>query len=890
MVAQGIPAKPFARLHDVTVHPLLACNLGCDYCYQNAERTSEPVSLRKSGAEWAGRNTAARFAATLLLALALAGLGLPTVANSAIVVNSLADDAAPPAGTVTLRSALATAASGETIVFANSLNGGTIELSIIGNAHSRLKAEVMGMMDTPSGPVSYLVGYLSRDYGKSALEARKNVVIDASALPSGITLKWVGGEANPARVLAVYGDLTLTHVTITGGMSVAEALPPNPDDPYDQLSTHARGAGLAVWGVAHLEHCTLYNNHCKRASTVPARSRDSGVFGGGIYADIVEMHDCLVSGNSVAASGVSGGGVFAVGGAGSAKTISKIDRSAITGNHITGFIAYGGGVYSDGGGIGNRKTLELRNCTIARNLVDYPAPVSNSYSYWRGGGVYMSNGYLLVQSCTVVENEVHGVARTDKLGKSNLAGGIAATVGNAHAVESMTIGHSVIAGNTVWEFGGGSRQHDIFTGSLFRFRSMGYNRIGTIDFSQMLVPVGVTTWYSLCRRHYPKAGDEDGVDVADVLNLTSGITRSGTILSAGVDAPNPAVLQYNPRGNALDQVPMSSYSVSETNAEYAIQTGATDTFLAIVLARIGSHYGLGSFASDFTTDFAQFLASVDIDSVTPGLQPYTSPTGTPILTLAATQWFGPAATWPQELPNHPYIEFWHRLDSALRARNIPGMGQELLDDDAWTALFSSGHLTENPSIDMSVWTTGYGVVTETVDQLGTARPASTHADIGACEYDSPPLLGDLDGDGMDDAFELRIADANEADAIEGPAEVAPLDDFDHDGVPNLAEYHFGMDPTQGGQRDHLLVPGRADLDGQPCNTISYRRLIDMRAARGVVQQSGDLQHWTALDAAALQVVAAQDMGDGTEQVTLRVPPPTPETGRTFLRVVVETIP
>ena len=193
---------------------------------------------------------------------------------------------------------------------------------------------------------------------------------------------------------------------------------------------------------------------------------------------------------------------------------------------------------------------------------------------------------------------------------------------------------------------------------------------------------------------------------------------------------------------------------------------------------------------------------------------------------------------------------------------------------------------------MSVWATGYGVVAETVDQLGAARPVNTRGDIGACEYDSPALLGDRDrdGDGMDDAFEMWIADADRADAIGGPADVAPLDDFDHDGVPNLVEYYFGMDPTQGGQRDHLLVTGRAELGGQPCDTISYRRLIDTRTLRGVLQESTDLEHWTALDEAALQVVTAQDMGDGIERVTFRVPPSTPETGRTFLRVLVEAIP
>lgn len=614
-------------------------------------------------------------ASAALSALALTFLGISSADCTPIVVNSLEDIAAPPAGTVTIRSALANAPSGESIIFDQSLNGGTIELSIIGDAHTQLKAEVMGMRDEPSGPISYLVGYFNRDYGKSALYAQKNVIIDASALSAGITMKWVGGMTNPARVLAVYGDLTIKNVTVTGGLSVAEALPPNPEDEYDQLSTHARGAGLAVWGVANLDSCTLYDNHCKRDTSVPSRSRDSGVFGGGIYADIVEMQNCQVSGNSLSASGVSGGGVFAVGGAGSGKTISTLEQSSITGNHITGLLAYGGGVYSDGGGIGNQKTLELRNCTIAKNLVDFLAPVS--FGYWRGGGVYMSNGLMFVKSCTVVQNEVHGVPRTGDLGRTNLAGGIAGTIGNAHAVERMTIGHSIVAGNTVSEFRGRTYAQDIFTGSLFEFRSLGYNRIGYIDFSQMLVPVGVENWHSLCRRHYPKTGDQEGVSLANVLNLSGGIVRSETILSTGVDAPNPAILHYKPRGSALDQVPSSSYPVNLTFAEYSIRRNARNNFLAIVLARIETHFGLAGFANDFTDDFEQFLGSVDIDPTTPGLQPYMNPNGTPIITLDATQWLGPAATWSQELANYPYMEFWHRLDAALHARNIPGMSRKV---------------------------------------------------------------------------------------------------------------------------------------------------------------------------------------------------------------------
>ena len=172
---------------------------------------------------------------TLFAALSMVVVGC-AVHHEPIVVNSLEDIELPPDETITLRSALASAASGKAIVFDPSLDGGTIELSIVGEEHATLKGEVMGIREEPSGPVSYLLGYFERDYGRSALYARKSVVIDASDLPSGITLAWTGGESNPARVLAVYGNLAMTNVSITGGWSVAEELPPpNPDDERGQL-------------------------------------------------------------------------------------------------------------------------------------------------------------------------------------------------------------------------------------------------------------------------------------------------------------------------------------------------------------------------------------------------------------------------------------------------------------------------------------------------------------------------------------------------------------------------------------------------------------------------------------------------------------------------------
>jgi hypothetical protein len=668
--------------------------------------------------------------AMALLAACGGGSDGSPVPPAPLVVNSLLDTAAPAAGTVTLRSALAAAASGQTISFDSSLNGGTIGLSLVADEHTRLKGEVMGMRDEPSGPVSYLVGYFYRDYGRSALVARKNVVIDASSLPGGITVAWTG--TTPARVLAVEGNLTLTNVAITGGNSVTERLPTSAPD--DQPWTLARGGALAVWGVARLVDCRLYDNHVQGDFD---SSRDRGAFGGAVYADIVDMERCVVSGNSALGGGAAGGGVYSVGGAENRRTVSTVDRSTISGNAIRGLFAYGAGLYSDGGGIGKSNTLSVTNTTIARNLAEPAAglpPFLLAMGYWRGGGVYLSNGYLEMQGATIVENQVRGVPRTDSLGRRNLAGGIAATVGNAHAVERMTIGHSIVAGNTVQEIGGASYSHDLFTGSLMHFDSAGYNRFGVLDFSQILVPVGVWGWESLSRRHYPKVDDADGVALGNVVDLATGVTVEPTIASAGVDAGNPAVLHYAPAGTAVDRIPASSYGVSNTIAQYEVDSGATDDFLAIVLARIEQRYGLTGFAAAFQADFEAFLQSVDLDGNTAGLQPYTNPAGQPILTLAGTHFFGPSQTWPRELENHSYIHFWHRLDAALEAEGIPGMGPELLGDAGWQRLFSSGPLAENPHIRISVNPQRQFTLSPlAVDQLGAARPAHATSDIGAIE-------------------------------------------------------------------------------------------------------------------------------------------------------------
>ncbi len=355
------------------------------------------------------------FPSWICASLLLAGLfaGCWGGGSSTIVVNSLADMSDPPEGTVTIRDAIGRVRSGGTITFDTSLNGGTIDLDIVGEEHSILKGEVFFLVLPPPPPPYWRYdGYLERDYGRSALYAAKDLTIDASDLPDGITLNWSGGEDDPARVLAVYGDLTMNNVNISSGVASAIFLTSTFNT---QQYTLARGAGVAVWGEARLTNCEISGNMNKGE---PVGSRDRGAFGGGIYGDVLILEDCIISGNSTKGYGAAGGGIFTVGGWDSGRNTS-LTRCAITGNRVAGQHTYGGGIFSEGGGRENPglEELVLTSSTIARNMVmhndDLGAPsYTDDEFYYRGGGVYMSNGYLWIDGCTITENVVTGYAAT----------------------------------------------------------------------------------------------------------------------------------------------------------------------------------------------------------------------------------------------------------------------------------------------------------------------------------------------------------------------------------------------------------------------------------------------------------------------------------------------
>ena len=619
--------------------------------------------------------------AALLGAILLAGAGCSSDSgprHATLVINSLDDTAQPAAGVTTLRSAVDQAASGDTITFDSSMNGQTVLLTIVGSAHSTLKGEVY------SG--NTFAGYQDRDYGASALYVPKNLIIDASALPDGITIKWNGGTASHARVMAVSGNLTLRNVTISSGHSYAEAITGG-TQPY----TLARGGGLAVWGKLTLENCAVIGNKC---TGDVSSSRDRGTYGGGIYANNLDLRDSVISGNAVLGYGAGGGGIYSVGGAtntGGHGNDTSLEGCTISGNRVTAQHAYGGGIFTLSGGPSNLATMYITNCTIARNLVEDNPDIANAGQWYdRGGGVYMGGGSLWLASCTVAENAVTGQLAYFS-GKPNMGGGGGgATIGNAHSVENLWIQNSVIVGNTL-----NGVAEDWFAGSILNLYSQGYNLVGRIDFSQILVPV--PDWMMSSRKRWPKTGDHDGATLLQALDV-AGAQFHPAAISAGTDAGQPAVLWYPPTGLALDKIPNGDYNVTYVNAGYTGFGVPTDDFLNYVILQLRSQYG-SILGNDFGASFGD---------------------------MTGTTWYGPAVTWPSNSQNAAWIAFWRNLDIAIDGR----LGMAVLGDDFW-GTFTTGPLGSHVSIRVERSTKPFNL--EGTVQLGHTRPAGGLGDIGAIE-------------------------------------------------------------------------------------------------------------------------------------------------------------
>lgn len=112
-------------------------------------------------------------------------------------------------------------------------------------------------------------------------------------------------------------------------------------------------------------------------------------------------------------------------------------------------------------------------------------------------------------------------------------------------------------------------------------------------------------------------------------------------------------------------------------------------------------------------------------------------------------------------------------------------------------------------------------------------------------------------------------------------------DPDGDGIPNLLEYAFALDPL-GSSREGLPTTAIEEFESQMYLTISYRRPEDRTDLLYRVEVSSDLDGWTELDQELL-TIRIEPGDDGIDVVTVRDTEPVDSSNRRFLRVVVEYV-
>jgi hypothetical protein len=143
---------------------------------------------------------------------------------------------------------------------------------------------------------------------------------------------------------------------------------------------------------------------------------------------------------------------------------------------------------------------------------------------------------------------------------------------------------------------------------------------------------------------------------------------------------------------------------------------------------------------------------------------------------------------------------------------------------------------------------------------------------------------DSEPDGMPDDFEQALADADPTDDVYGPEDVLPGGDFDGDGISNLGEFLFGMDPAAAGEPDHLPQMQDITIGDNEESVLVFRCRVGALPAGFVVEQSLDSLNWYPLDILSQLLERPAPLDDGTEEFLLRPEPSANPEQSIFLRV------
>ena len=119
--------------------------------------------------------------------------------------------------------------------------------------------------------------------------------------------------------------------------------------------------------------------------------------------------------------------------------------------------------------------------------------------------------------------------------------------------------------------------------------------------------------------------------------------------------------------------------------------------------------------------------------------------------------------------------------------------------------------------------------------------------------------------------------------------VDPFGNPSGDGMSNLMKFAIGRDPSVSDSSSALIVTYQTYTDGNIYPYLSYVRSKDAsESLTFLIEQSSDLHSWSDDSPYFEQLGDAQDLGDGTEEISLRCTTPVNTASRLFFRVKITT--
>lgn len=325
-----------------------------------------------------------------LVVLGLLGLSVSNARAATLTVTNTNDS-----GSGSLREDIAAAASGDTIVFAAGLSGGTITLT---TAELTINKNL-----TVTGP------------GANLLKVARST---ESGTPAFRIFNITGGT------VAISG-LTMTGGVVFGGAdSLGQGAP-------------SQGGGIRNAGTLTLKNCVVTQNRALGGVGFPISGTGEG--GGLFNAGILNLTGCTLNGNqAVGGGGVNNGrGGTAEGGGLCNQGTATLTNCTFSSNVSSGGASnFGSTGDAKGGGVSNRGTATLTNCTLSANSA-LGGPGSCGGAAF-GGGFYQ----IFASQNSFGQNSVAKVLNTIIAGNSVGSPSLVSGVDVAGAMTSQ--GHNLI--------------------------------------------------------------------------------------------------------------------------------------------------------------------------------------------------------------------------------------------------------------------------------------------------------------------------------------------------------------------------------------------------------------------------------------------------------------